>query len=71
MAAHFEIRQDSDREWVALVGGNGETIATSETYEVGHGNALRAVETIARAAVEAQTVSIRTPTGPRPWTRRG
>jgi uncharacterized protein YegP (UPF0339 family) len=67
MSAHFEIRQggpnqgshggvlEATHEWVALVGGNGETMMTSETYPISHGNAKRAVAEIVAAVEQAAT----------------
>lgn len=61
MPAHFEIRVgpanyvEPVHEWVALVGGNGETMMTTETYPIGHGHAVRAVREIIEAVDEART----------------
>lgn len=55
---------DREWEWVALVGGNGETIMTTETYVAGHGNAKRAQGDIINAMREAMEEQGYTITGP-------
>lgn len=46
-------------EWVALVGANGETMMTTETYPAGHGNAERARREIREAFAAAIDVGPR------------
>jgi hypothetical protein len=52
MPARLEVRDNADdqpdgkatHEWVALVGGNGEVMMSTETYPAGHGNGQRSKE---------------------------
>lgn len=74
MPAHFAIREgtsdkaeadEATHEWVALIGGNGETWLTSETYPIGHGDAARSLD---RLAVELP-VALGQPVSYKPYRR--
>ena len=57
MAAKFEIYQDARGEWrFRLKAGNGEIVATGESYPTRAG-ALKGVEAVKRAAAEAPALN--------------
>lgn len=57
VAAKFEIYQDARGEWrFRLKAGNGEIVATGESYPTRAG-ALKGVEAVKRAAAEAPALN--------------
>lgn len=55
----IEIRKSKDdKEYIALVGANGEDLLVSETYEAGHGSAQRAAENLRDRLLEGSIVTI-------------